>query len=40
MQNRNAHSDFRSHLEGRISFVEMINPKKGKRLRKIFEQIA
>ena len=39
-QNREAHPDFRSHLEGRISFVEMINPKKAKRLRKIFEQIA
>ena len=38
-QNRAAHPDFRSHLQGRISFVEMINPKKGKRLRKIFEQI-
>lgn len=38
-QNREAHPDFRSHLQGRISFVEMINPKRGKRLRRIFEQI-
>lgn len=38
-QNREAHPEFRSHLEGRISFVEMINPAKAKRLRGIFEQI-
>jgi hypothetical protein len=38
-QNRDGHPDFRSHLEGRISFVEMINPTKGKRLGKIFAQI-
>ena len=38
-QNRAAHHDFRSHLEGRIGFVEAINPAKGMRLRKIFEQI-
>ncbi len=38
-QNRNAVSDFRLHLAGRVSFVEMINPAKGLRLRSIFEQI-
>ena len=38
-QNREGHSDFRSHLEGRVAFVEMINPGKAKRLRRIFEQI-
>jgi RNA-directed DNA polymerase len=38
-QNREAHPHFRSHLEGRVGFVEMINPVKGKRLRAIFEQI-
>lgn len=38
-QNRDAHPTFRSHLDGRVSFVEMINPVKGKRLRTIFEQI-
>lgn len=38
-QNRDAHPDFRSHLEGRVGFVEMINPEKGKRLRAIFEKI-
>jgi RNA-directed DNA polymerase len=38
-QNREAHPAFRSHLEGRIAFVDMINPAKAKRLRAIFEQI-
>ena len=38
-QNRNAHPDFRAHLEGRVSFVEMINPAKGMRLRRTFDQI-
>jgi RNA-directed DNA polymerase len=38
-QNRLAHPEFRSHLEGRIGFVEMINPTKAKRLRAIFERI-
>jgi hypothetical protein len=38
-QNRDAHANFRMHLEGRIAFVESINPAKGKRLRAIFERI-
>ena len=38
-QNREAHSDFRSHLQGRVRFVETINPDKGKRVRAIFEKI-
>ncbi|MGA7340851.1 MAG: reverse transcriptase family protein [Terracidiphilus sp.] len=39
-QNRDAHPRFRQHLDGRIAFVEMINPQKGARLRRIFERIA
>jgi RNA-directed DNA polymerase len=39
-QNRDSHPSFRAHLEGKISFVEMINPAKGKRLRTIFDQIS
>ncbi len=39
-QNRTGHEDFRSHLLGRVSFVAMINPARGERLRKLFEQIA
>ena len=39
-QNREEHPGFRSHLEGRVGFVEMIHPAKGKRLRAILEKIA
>ena len=38
-QNRETHPRFRSHLEGRVAFVESINPYRGQRLRSIFEQI-
>jgi RNA-directed DNA polymerase len=38
-QNRYAHPRFRLSLEGRVGFVEMINPSRGKRLLKIFDQI-
>lgn len=38
-QNREGHPDFRAHLAGRVGFVEMINPDRGRRLRWIFEQI-
>jgi RNA-directed DNA polymerase len=38
-QNRDGHANFRSHLQGRVAFVESINPAKGKRLRTIFDRI-
>lgn len=38
-ENREGRPRFRAHLEGRVAFVEMINPGKGKRLREIFERI-
>lgn len=38
-QNRDRHPHFRAHLEGRVGFVEMINPDKGERLRRLFDQI-
>lgn len=38
-QNRESHSHFRLHLEGRVGFVEMINPARGKRLRALLEKI-
>ena len=38
-QNRDGHASFRMHLEGRVAFVESINPDKGKRLRAIFDRI-
>jgi RNA-directed DNA polymerase len=39
-QNRAAHPAFRSHLEGRVAFVESISLTKGKKLRAILERIA
>jgi hypothetical protein len=38
-QNREGNPAFRSHLEGRISFVHMVNPARAVRLRNLFEQI-
>jgi RNA-directed DNA polymerase len=38
-QNREAHPHFRLHLQGKIAFVESINPAKGNRLRNLFDQI-
>lgn len=38
-QNRSGHADYRGHLEGRISFVEMVNPAKGRRLRDLFNRL-
>ena len=39
-QNRDAHPQFRSHLEGRVAYVEMINPAKGERLRSLLDQVS
>ena len=39
-QNRAEHHNFRAHLSGRISFVEMINPARGEKLRQLFVQIS
>lgn len=38
-QNRAGHSNFRAHLDGRVSFVEMVNPAKAERLRRLFDRI-
>jgi RNA-directed DNA polymerase len=38
-QNREGMADFRAHLMGRISYAASINPQKGERLMKLFEQI-
>ncbi len=38
-QNRQGHPNFRAHLEGRVAFVESVNPQKGVRLRRLFESI-
>ena len=39
-QNRSGHSDFRRHLEGRVGWVEQINPLRGAKLRRLFDQIS
>jgi hypothetical protein len=39
-QNREAHHDFRAHPEGRVGYVETINPAKATRLRAILERIV
>lgn len=39
-QNRDSHPDFRAHLDGRISWVEQVNPARGQKLRGLFEAIA
>ncbi len=38
-QNHEGHALFREHLNGRVGFVESINPARGARLRRIFETI-
>ncbi|TVP97851.1 MAG: RNA-directed DNA polymerase [Planctomycetaceae bacterium] len=38
-QNRGNQSNFRAHLAGRLSFVELVNPEKGRRLRELFDRI-
>ena len=38
-QNRESHPEFRAHLEGRIAFVAQLNPDRGSRLRKLFNEI-
>lgn len=38
-QNRDGYPFFRAHLEGKVAFVNMINPDKGGRLRALFERI-
>lgn len=38
-QNHAGHADFRAHLAGSVAWVEQVNPRKGMRLRAIFEEI-
>jgi hypothetical protein len=39
-QNREDRPDFRSYLAGRIAYVGMINPTRGRRLRELFDRIS
>jgi hypothetical protein len=38
-ENRDGLPDFRAHLDGRIQWVESLNPKRGARLRHLFENV-
>lgn len=38
-QNSESHPEFRLQLQGRVGFVEMLNPARGKKLRAILERI-
>ncbi len=39
-QNRDAHADFRAHLDGRIAWVERLNLRRGEKLRRLFDEIS
>lgn len=39
-QNRDAHPDFRAHLDGRIAWVERLNLRRGEKLRRLFDAVA
>jgi hypothetical protein len=39
-QNRSGQSDFRASLLGRIAFLQMIHPRRGSKLRLLFERIT
>jgi RNA-directed DNA polymerase len=38
--NRARHPDFRAHRNGRVGWVEAVNPLQGSRLRRQFDAIA
>ena len=38
-QNRERRPEYRAHLHGKVSFVEMIHPDKGRRLRALLEKV-
>ncbi|MBV9125976.1 MAG: RNA-directed DNA polymerase [Planctomycetes bacterium] len=40
LQNREGRPDFRESLAGRIAYVQMLNPSRGRRLRELFDRIA
>ena len=39
-QNRDAHTNFRAHLFGRIAYVRHISPQRAEKLQKLFDQIV
>ena len=39
-ENRQAHADFRAHLDGNVAWVEQVNPVRGAKLRAAFDLIS
>jgi hypothetical protein len=39
-QNRDGRGDFRAHLDGRVRWVEQVNPERGAKLRAMFDAIS
>jgi retron-type reverse transcriptase len=39
-QNLTGHAAFRQHLDGRVTWVEQLNPRRGAKLRAIFDRIV
>jgi hypothetical protein len=39
-QNRTGLSDFRAYLAGRLAYLQMLNPSRGRKLRSLFDRIA
>jgi len=39
-ENRSGHADFRAHLDGRVQWVESLNPVRGAKLRALLDRIA
>ena len=39
-QNRAGIPDFRAHMNGRVAYIESINPVRGKRLRELYDRIV
>ena len=39
LENRSAHPNFQAHLEGRVGWVENVNPARGQRLRNLFDRV-
>lgn len=38
-ENRSGHKDFRAQLDGRVAWVEQINPRRGAKLRRLYDAI-
>lgn len=38
-QNRESHPQFRAHLDGRIAWLEQLNPQRGEKLRALYDRI-